>query len=338
MNLNINLRYLKNRFVNNKRVILLSLRIINLPVIGDIYDNIYFKMLKSKLNNLPLEITIEPNNICNLKCIMCPYKRMKRKIETMSMRLFKKIVDQAKELGCRDIHLTQYNEPFTDRFLFERLAYLKKNGMRSSFYSNATILEKKTRGKILKTPPDLIRFSVDGVTKKTFESIRIGANYEKVISNIKNLYKERNEKGQKFPVIEVFFTVLEKNKKEAKRFLKVWKGNCDFASLYPVDSRESKDFVGIDYKKFKPYPCFNPKRILILSNGKVVLCCVDIDGEVILGDLKKQSLKEIFNSKIYKEIYRSQVERRCNLKMCKNCSKFYIDSAFLSGSLSNFLK
>ena len=338
MSLYINFRYIKNRFVSDKKILSFFLKIINLPIIGDFYDYIYFKMLKEKVKNLPLEVTIEPNNICNLNCIMCPYKRMKRRKEIMSMKLFKKIVDQAKEMRCRDIHLTQYNEPFTDKFLFERLSYLREKGMRSSFYSNGTILEKENRDKILENPPDLIRFSVDGVTKKTFESIRVGANYEKVVSNIKKLYNERNKKEQKLPRIEVFFTLLEQNKKEAKRFLKEWEGDCDFASIYPADSRESENFVGIDYKKFKPYPCFNPKRVLVLSNGKVVLCCVDIDGEFILGDLNKQSLKEVFNSKIFKEIYKSQIERRCNLEICKNCSKFYIDSAFSSGSLSNFLK
>mgnify|MGYP001558965945 CR=1 FL=1 len=337
MTLQNNIRYLKNRVASDKRVLLFLLKVINTPVIGDVYDFFYFKLLKRKIRALPLEVTIEPNNICNLRCIMCPYKRMKRKRETMSMELFKKIVDQAKEVGCKDIHLTQYNEPFTDKLLFERLAYIRSKGMRSSFYSNGTILDKKIIDKILETPADLIRFSVDGVSKKTFESIRIGANYDKVVSSIQELYKEREKRKLKLPVIEVFFTILDKNKKECKQFLKYWYGKVDSASLYPADSRESKDFVGINYKKFKPYPCFNPKRVIVLSNGKVVLCCMDIDGEVVLGNLKKQTLKEIFESKKFKEIYQSQLERRCKIPMCVNCSKLYIDSALTGGSLSNFI-
>jgi len=253
---------------------------------------------------------------------------MKRKKETMSMDLFKKIVDEAKEIGCKHIHLTQYNEPFTDKLIFERIKHIRQKRMESSFYSNAMLLDDEKIKNILKNPPDLIRFSVDGVKKETFESIRVNANFERVTNNIKKLYKERNLKKQKFPVIEVFFTVLEKNKKECKQFLKSWKDNCDFASLYPADSRESRDFVGLDYKKLKPYPCFNPKRVLVLSNCKVALCCVDIDGDIILGDLKKQNLKELLNSSAYKKIYESQMNRTCDIKMCKNCSKFYIDSAF----------
>jgi len=322
------IRILKNKLLKDYGIFKFFIKTINIPIIGDIYDLIYFKVIKNKIKNSKILVTIEPNNLCNLNCIMCPYKKSKRKKESLSMDLFKKIVDESKEIGAKDIHLTQYNEPLTDKKLFERLDYIRNAGLTSSFYSNATLLDDDNIEKMLESPPDLIRFSVDGVEKETFESIRRGANFESVISRIEKLYRRRNQRGQKLPVIEVFFTLLEENKKESKRFLEYWKNRCDFCSIYPADSRDSKNFVGIDYKKFKPYPCFNPKRIIILSSGKVALCCVDIDGEVVLGDIKKQSLKEILSSEKYKKIYLSQMNRTCKISMCKNCSKFYLDSAF----------
>lgn len=320
-------RELKNKIINKKNLNIF-VKTINLPVIGSVYDFFYFKHIKKRVKNLDTAITVEPNNICNLKCIMCPYQKMKRKKETMSISLFKKIIDEAKEIGCKDVHLTQYNEPFTDQYLFERLKYIRDSGMISSFYSNATLLNNEKINKLLENPVDLIRFSVDGFNKKTFESIRKGANYEQVVKNITALYNQRNQMKKKLPVIEVYFTILENNQKEIAQFKKFWKNKCDNLSFYPADSRESKDFVQVNYSKLKPYPCFNPKRIIILSNGKVALCCVDVDGKVELGDLNKQTLKEIINSKKFKDIYASHLNRTCNLSMCKNCSKFYIDSAF----------
>lgn len=322
-------RMIKNRVVGNKTVLRFFLATINTPIIGDLYDFAYFKVIKNKIEKSDIMVTIEPSNICNLKCVMCPYKNMKRKKEVMPMHLFKKIVDEAKEIGCKEIHLTQYNEPFSDKLLFDRLKYIREKGLKSSFYSNATLIDKEKIKKILENPPDLIRFSVDGVKKETFEKIRVGANYERVTDNIQELIKERDRINQKLPVIEVFFTLMDENRSEALEFLNKWENQCDFASLYPADSRESKNFVGINYQKFKSYPCFNPKKVIVLSNGKVTLCCVDIDGQVILGDVKKNSLKEILNSKIYKEIYESQLSRKNKISMCQNCSKFYIDSAFI---------
>ena len=321
-------RNLKNRLLSDYTFLKFFVGIINTPIIGDIYDKIYFRVIKNKINNSEIMVTIEPNNLCNLNCIMCPYKRMKRKKEIMPMELFKRIVDESKKIGVKEIHLTQYNEPLTDKNLFERLDYIRKSGLTSSFYSNGTLLDDNNIDKMLKSPPDLVRFSVDGVKKNTFESIRKGANFEKVLSNIEKLYRKRNKENKKLPRIEVFFTLLKENEKESKKFLEYWKDKCDFASIYPADSRDSGKFVNVNYKKLKSFPCFNPKRIIILSNGKVVLCCVDIDGDVVLGDLKKQSLKEILNSEKYKKIHSSQMNRSCQIPMCKGCSKFYIDSAF----------
>jgi len=259
----IEIRDLKNKIIS-KRNLNLFVKIVNLPLIGSIYDFFYFNHIKNKLKTLPFAVTIEPNNICNLKCVMCPYQHMKRVKKTMSMSLFRKIVDEARDIGCKDIHLTQYNEPLTDKLLFERLAYIRGKNMTSSFYSNATLLDKDKIRKLLENPVDLIRFSVDGFKKTTFESIRKGANYETVIKNITALYNERNKLQKKLPVIEVYFTILENNQKEMNKFRKFWKNKCDYISFYPADSRESKNFVQVKYGKLKPYPCFNPKRILVL--------------------------------------------------------------------------
>ena len=321
-------RRLKNIIIGNKKGLEFFIGLVNTPIIGNIYDFFYWKVILKNIKKHSLHLTIEPSNVCNLKCIMCPYAGMKRKKEVMSMELFKKIIDQAKEMGCKAVHLQQYNEPFLDKFIFERINYIRKLGIETLLYSNGTLLDKKMRDKILDSQPTRIRISIDGAKKETFESIRKGANFEKVVENTKNLFYERNKRNQKLPLIEVYFTVLEKNKKEANEFLKFWEDKCDFATLYLADSRESEFFTPVYYKDKKSYPCLNPKMPIILSNGKVALCCVDVEGNFELGDLKKQKLRDIMNSPKLKNIYKSQIERNCNLEICKNCSKNYIDSAF----------
>ena len=42
-------------------------------------------------------------------------------------------------------------------------------------------------------------------------------------------------------------------------------------------------------------------QIAILNDGRVTLCCLDPQGHNTIGDLKKNNLKEILNSKEYKE-------------------------------------
>ncbi|MFX0134338.1 MAG: radical SAM/SPASM domain-containing protein, partial [Candidatus Hodarchaeota archaeon] len=322
------LRTIKDFIAIHKILFSLALFLINLPIIGNIYDYFYFKRVRARVNANNLRVIIEPNNICNLRCIVCPYQKMTRKKETMPLDLFKKIVDQSIALGCKVIQLQQYNEPFTDKDIFKRISYIRSKGAEVYFYSNGTILDKTIRDKILEHPPNLIRFSIDGIEKKSYESIRVGANYEKVVSNVIKLFKERNKHGLREPIIEVCSLLLDNTRDQGQKYLNFWRNKCDNASVYPSDSRLEVSYSYIKYKKMKPYPCFNPHNIVVLSNGKVCLCCVDYDGEVIFGDLNKQNLKDIINSKKVKEIYESHLKRKCNLEICKKCSRLYVDSAF----------
>ncbi len=322
------LRALKDFIVIHKILLLIALFLINLPIIGHIYDYFYFKRVISRVNANNLRVIIEPNNICNLRCVVCPYQKMKRKRETMPLELFEKIVDQSVELGCKVIQLQQYNEPFTDKDIFKRISYIRGKNIEVYFYSNGTLLDRNIREKILINPPNLIRFSIDGIEKESYEKIRVGANFKRVVSNVIKLFKERNELGLKEPRIEVCSLLLDNNKNQSKQYLNFWKDKCDNAAVYPADSRMDEDYSYIKYNKLKPYPCFNPHNIVVLSNGKVCLCCVDYDGEVILGDLNKQNLKDIINSKKVKNIYNSHLKQKCNLPICKRCSRLYVDSAF----------
>lgn len=326
----MNLRTIKDIVLNNEAFSRFLFRAVNFPIVGSIYDFFYFKLIQNKLKKLDLILAIEPSNVCNLRCIFCPYKRMKRKKEVMNMDLFKSIVKQASEIGCKIIFLQQYNEPFLDNKIFERIDYIRKinKEIKIYIYSNATKISSDMISKILESPPDLIRFSIDGATKETFEKIRVGADYSKVVKNVCDLVRQRDERGRKLPRIETYFTVFNENRKEINSFLGFWKDKCDYASLYPADSRESENFVEMNYLKLKKYVCFNPKSLFVLSNGLIVPCCIDVDGELALGNLKKDKLKNIINSKKFKEFFNSQFQRRCKTRKCLDCSRLYLDSAF----------
>ena len=303
---------------------------VNTPVVGNIYDYFYFNRIRRKLKTDRISITTEGHNICNLKCIMCPYPRMKRKKELMSMDLFKKIINDASELDIDIVYIQQQSEPFIDKYIFERIKYIRDKLPNAKIiaYSNGLALTKEIRDKILENPPDIIKFSFDGATKETYESIRVNSNFEIVVDNIKSLVKERNEKGVKL-CIETYFTVLPNNKHEAQDFVKMWKGITDSQQLYPGDSRENEKFSLVNYRGLKQYPCFNPNFLNILSNGKVAPCCIDVDGDYYVGDLNKQTIKEVIESDKVREIIESQLNRRNILPICNQCSKLYVDGAVM---------
>ena len=81
------LRKTKNAIVANKTSLKLFIYLVNMPIIGGIYDFFYFNHIKKRMKDDDFELTIEPSNICNLKCIMCPYPKMKREKEIMWRRI-----------------------------------------------------------------------------------------------------------------------------------------------------------------------------------------------------------------------------------------------------------
>ena len=71
-------------------------------------------------------LTVETVNICNNKCIICPYTVQTRARKTMSMKVFHRIVDEYASVGGGPISLTpMVGEIFLDKFLPERLRLLR---------------------------------------------------------------------------------------------------------------------------------------------------------------------------------------------------------------------
>lgn len=275
-------------------------------------------------------VTIEPYNICNLRCIMCPYSKMTRKKELMSMGLFKKIVDDAKEVGSSTITLQVYSEPLLDPFLVDRIRYIKKSGMKAGFFTNATLLNEKMSEEILSSGLDFIKFSVDAGNKRDYEKIRVGGDWEKVKNNIISFYKKREDMNLEGPRISIFMIKQKSNEKNIKSHADFWKKWSDEINISTIDNR-AEDVISKSFlKKYnKPYPCFELMHPTILSNGKFALCCLDYDGKVVLGDLKKQSLKDILTSDEFKRILKLHMSFKGDeIEMCRKCTRLYKNSAF----------
>jgi len=290
-----------------------------------IYGNyIHEKLNKFKLSDLM--VSLEPSNICNGKCIMCPYQKMTRKKEIMPMNFFKKIVNNCLPYGVRNFNLIFYNEPFLDPFIFERIKYLKSKKARVQLFSNGSVIDSEKIGKILESGLDEIIFSIDAAKKETYESIRRGLVFEKTINNILNLINRKRWLGLEKPKIKLNFTKQKLNEAEVEEFQSFWIDKVDEISISSNDSRSeiSKPFAR-KKKSFASFPCLRLWReFIIMSNGKVPLCCIDYDGKIILGDFNTQNLKEIWNSNNFKKIRQLHLNFKADaIPLCKKCINAY---------------
>jgi radical SAM protein with 4Fe4S-binding SPASM domain len=315
-------------------------RVSSLPVISEIYHQIYSRRINSRIQRFPTLLNIETCNICNLRCVMCPYDVITRPKATMNIGLYRKIIDDARNKNMTDMCLNDYGEPLLDKYIFERIAYAKLRGMRVGFNSNGTLLLKDENIKhILESNLDWIIFSIDAVTKETYEKIRVGADFEQVVTGIKELIQTKQRTGATTPKVQISCCVQAKNYseviKQKKIFYQLFKG-VDTISLAPVSIRgdgierlpRNLDFRTPITSRRHTYPCDTLfTSMTITADGTVVLCCIDYDGQVQLGNLNTQTLTQIWESEQYQKIRQLHLDGRgANVPMCNNCKELEIAS------------
>jgi radical SAM protein with 4Fe4S-binding SPASM domain len=75
-------------------------------------------------------------------------------------------------------------------------------------------------------------------------------------------------------------------------------------------------------RRFLNESCERPFRMITVNpKGQVVLCCADMYSDVVMGDIHKQRLEEIWNNEMFHYYRKTLIERgRKNLKLCDGCS------------------
>jgi hypothetical protein len=114
----------------------------------------------------------------------------------------------------------------------------------------------------------------------------------------------------------VSMVIVERNKPEVGRFKRQWGDNAIFG--------EFKNWGGMKHDKLertgervKCWSLFN--AINVLWDGSVCLCCLDFDGQLILGDANKKSLVEIWHdSKWVRDKHR---KLDFNFEPCRGCNQ-----------------
>ena len=300
-----------------------------------IYQNpIYQKLLQNKIKKvldqyqkIPFSLRIENTNFCNGQCFMCPYSTMKRKKGTMSRELYQKIIDQAENLNIQYINLHNFGEPLMDPDFVWKVKYAKLHHIsRVSTNTNGSLLNPKLNKQLILSGLDELYISLDAATQKTYQKIRIGLPYQKVIKNIKSLIKLKKQLKLDHPKIILDFLKFDLNQSETQKFINKWKNTVDSVCISQIHDWSNKkqiktDLKILNYVQFSQSPCRLPfTEMLINWDGTVSLCCQDIDGENLIGNINSETISQIWQNKKYQKIRQLHLKLQTNsLSLCKNC-------------------
>jgi radical SAM protein with 4Fe4S-binding SPASM domain len=278
----------------------------------------------------PSVVGIESTNNCNLECVMCPRQEMTRKISDIDPVVFKKIIDDIKG-KVEFVWLQDYGEPFLNKQIFELIKYARSQGVGTGISTNATVLTPKIIDGIFESGLDYIIFAIDGATRETYEKIRVGAKYDKVVENVRRFLEAKKKAGaQIFSVVQCIY--MDATENEVAEFKRLW-------NIPGVDAVRIRQITySGNHGKFsntqKNKPCYwlwsNPH---IKWDGTVVPCCQDVDAKHPLGNIQEMSLDKAWNSEKMQEMRRMHLEGKAGeIPLCRNCNMYQPSKPLIFGS------
>lgn len=284
---------------------------------------------KLRLEDFPINIQIQTTSFCNSRCIMCPYGKVWKKLEQgeMDWKLYKKIINECKEYNISKVVPFLMAEPLLDKRIFEIIDYTKNDLPNSNIEisSNGSLLDKECARKLANSPVDEITFNIQGIDKDTYERTMVGLNFEKTMNNI-NYFLDLEM--QYNPTIKIEILTGAASDIEIKNIQDYWKDKGVIAEIHQLHDRagnlKEKD-VDFNKKLFSEiYGCIQDRHlkwIHILFNGDVILCCQDWGRKIILGNVKKNDIRDIWHSTKYENIRNHISSKNKSEKniICKKC-------------------
>ncbi|MFQ5793031.1 MAG: radical SAM/SPASM domain-containing protein, partial [Acidobacteriota bacterium] len=264
------------------------------------------------LQPFPSRIHIEPTNVCNLDCHFCPYRKQQRRQGYMGLALFQKIVDECREHDPK-LWLHFLGEPLLNRDLPRLIAYAKAQGIpQVGLSTNAFFLTRELGEQLIRAGLDRLECSVDGADQATYLRLRRSAEFERVVTNTSEFLRLRRELGAQSPVVTISLMQTPETMASLPNLREFWKSRFDPQDFLMMIQDIS--FAGTMREPGRTQgrePCkWLWSYVVILWNGDVVTCASDYDGTRAMGNLRDQTLKEIWSSPAYVELRSLHTEAR----------------------------
>lgn len=293
----------------------------------------------------PIELVVDPINVCNLHCPLCPtgQGRKERQRGKMSFNNFKRIVDEiGKYLYRIDLH--NWGEPLLNDDIFDIIRYAHYRGIEVRVSTNLNFLDANKVENLVRSGLDELLVSLDGASQETYEKYRVGGDFNKVIKGIKAIIEKKKEVNKFTPFITWQFLVMRHNEHEISKAKKMAKDlgvdrlilssiRCDMGrglfwndetklektkkwlprnEKYKIYSKKQKGFKNCNFLWVQS---------VINWNGSVSPCCAVYDEKYDFGNMFYSSFKDIWNNKKYRASRRMVRQKSvCNSDMKTVCS------------------
>lgn len=309
--------------------------------------------VKSKLNLdervplqdvIPLEtpflLYVDPSSACNFKCQFCPtghkdlisssdYRR-----NVMSYDIFSKLVEGLSEFEkpLKVMRMNKIGEPLLNKRLADMIALAKNSGnvQYIDLATNGALFSEKLLSNLVESGLDRLNISLEGVNAEQYKQhAKVDIDFETFVEKVKWFY---SNKGNCEVTIKVPGNYLTEDDKSY--FYDEFGNYCDrifveeIAPIWPGFDIEQRSGIQVQSEQGQYKQMLEEKSICtyifyamaINSDGTVSACCPDWDQKLLIGDLRQQSLKEIWNSEEMNNLRQLHLENnRKQNSICKDC-------------------
>lgn len=283
-------------------------------------------VINSYFNTFPKAVQVQTSNKCNAACTFCPYNHTeaKKKFEIMEWKIYKKIIDECSEHNVQQILPFFLNEPLLNKELIRYINYAKEKNPNSAvkIFTNGSLLTNIKSKELLDSKIDEVIFSFNGSTKEEYESVMKPLKFDEIKEKITNFIRLKGK--NKKPAIAIHMLKLGLSDSSLNKIRDYWNNIGVTVHFLKYENRAGnvQDYNIANSTSVRKVPCDRLlNQIYIMVNGDVVLCCADWKNEVILGNIRNQSVYSIWNDKKRMEYVMAHLESNfSDLKLCDICN------------------
>lgn len=290
------------------------------------------------VNHYPPALMIEPTNICNLRCPLCPSGNgsLKRERGMMSYTMYRHIVDRVfHKVGM--LILWNQGEPYLNPEFNHMVRYAAEHGLYSMCSTNASLSLDAVE--IIRSGLSKLIISMDGISKTTYDQYRINGDYDLVLRNMKALVEAKRALNSATPQIVWQFIIMRQNEHEIEDVKRIAKeigvDKLEFKTVQ-IYSKDDLSFLPSDHKlsrynaknsdfKLKTGLLNRCRRLwtqpVINWDGELSICCYDKDLQFQIGNIAEQSFEDLWFGSAMNKIRRQILKGRDKFAICRNCGE-----------------
>lgn len=262
----------------------------------------------------PFVLFVDPVNTCNFQCTFCPtgdrdlIKSTGRWQGRLDFDLYRKLIDNLSEFDkpIKVLRLYKEGEPLLHTRFADMVRYAKISGYVEYIdtTTNGYLLTPDKVNPILDAGIDRINISVDGMSSVQYlEFTKTRVDFDRFVDNIRRLYER---KGDCEICVKIAGDILSTEDKQ--RFFDTFGDIADrvfienFAPCWPSFDVEShtgiqitEGIYGNEISEVEvcPYIFYS---IAVNTDGTVSLCFLDWARKLVIGDIRVNSIKQIWES------------------------------------------